>query len=88
MYFGTLLHEMLHAFLKMWGCRHSSHYYRHKTEGIAGHGHVWQNVAYAPEIAVRDERFLDLKKVELSRELSWAEELKIAGRGWMVRLLH
>lgn len=77
-YIAVLLHEMLHAFLELWGCGTCRE--RFENIGIGGHGPAWQEAACALEIAAQDERFLDFGLVGMSREVGWATELQIGGR--------
>ena len=41
-YITTLLHEMLHVFLELWGCSPCKD--RPENIGLGGHGPVWQEV--------------------------------------------
>jgi len=50
---GTLLHELVHAFIHKYACnRCSAHYGNVKT--AAGHGHVWQRIANWVEHAAQE----------------------------------
>ena len=71
-YLGTLLHEMVHAFLMLWGCDRSS---CPKNEG---HGGTFLDIAYALAKATRDSGFLNLK-ISLGLTVSLAVELQKTG---------
>ena len=81
-YVGTLLHEMIHVFMYCWACDHGRCADAIREDG-AGHGPVWQDVAYALELAVRDRGFLGLK-ISLARADSLALEIHRTGK-WPAR---
>ncbi|KAF8849037.1 hypothetical protein BDZ45DRAFT_697895 [Acephala macrosclerotiorum] len=60
-YLGTLLHEMIHAFLEIWGCCIEGCYDLWQQQGVRGHGYAWQDAASALEFAVQDRELLGLK---------------------------
>ena len=78
-YVGTLLHEMIHAFLGPWGCAFPDCQKSWETMGKTGHGCVWQDIALALETAARDPNLLDLD-VALNRDFALASELRKDGR--------
>jgi hypothetical protein len=61
-YLGTLLHEMIHAFFRLWACDYDECSYIWDGIGKRGseHGVTWQDVAFALQKAVRDEKLLNL----------------------------
>lgn len=71
-YLGTLLHEMGHAFLGLWGCDNWDCKTIVEREGM-GHGWAWQNIAFAVEGACRDVGFLGLR-LDLGRVQHLAKE--------------
>ena len=80
-YMGTLLHEMIHAFFKLWACDYDG--CSSTWDGIgqrsSEHGRAWQDVAYALENAVRDEKLLNLD-LKLNRAAALALEVIVEGR--------
>jgi hypothetical protein len=80
-YLGTLLHEMIHAFFRLWACDYDECSYTWDSIGKRGgeHGVAWQDVAFALEKAVRDEKLLNLD-LKLDREAAFALELFVDDR--------
>jgi hypothetical protein len=80
-YMGTLLHEMIHAFFRLWACDDDECTYTWDRIGKRGseHGEVWQDVACALEKAVRDDKLLNLD-LTLNRAAALALELFVGGR--------
>ena len=79
-YLGTLLHEMIHTFLELWMCPHRDCSRRHETSGVTGHGYLFLDISWALQKAAKDKGLLGLD-LDLTNELSLAQELKVAGRG-------
>ncbi|RDL40276.1 uncharacterized protein BP5553_00255 [Venustampulla echinocandica] len=79
MYLGTLLHEMTHAFFMLWACKHKDcGAGTWEKMGLYGHGCLWQDIALALEMAVKEYPIcLDLT---LTREIALARELRLTGR--------
>lgn len=50
---GTLLHELVHAFVEMYTCRNCPAWDAN-VDCARGHGHVWQSIAYWVEEAARE----------------------------------
>lgn len=73
-YLGTLLHEMIHAFLEIWGCRINGCWDLWQQQGLRGHGYAWQDAASALEIAVQDRELLGLE-LDLGRLKSLAVDI-------------
>jgi hypothetical protein len=73
-FLGTVLHEMIHAFHLLWGCKYRWCERKIENEGKSGHGWAWQDTAYALEMAVRDRQFLVLDIV-LGRDMALADAL-------------
>jgi hypothetical protein len=73
-YLSTLLHEMCHAYLDLWGCRFEGCYNVWEKQGVKGHGHAWQDIALAVEIAAADPNHMKLH-LDLGRENSLAIEM-------------
>jgi hypothetical protein len=80
-YVGTLLHEMIHAFFRLWACDYDECSYTWDGIGHRGseHGRAWQDVAFALEKAVRDDKLLNLD-LKLDREAAFALELFVDDR--------
>jgi hypothetical protein len=80
-YLGTLLHEMIHAFFRLWACDYDECSYTWDGIGNRGseHGCAWQDVAFALENAVRDEKLLNLD-LKLDREAAFALEFFVDDR--------
>ncbi|KAE8444460.1 hypothetical protein EG329_000551 [Mollisiaceae sp. DMI_Dod_QoI] len=79
-YLGTLLHEMIHAFLGIWGCRYKGCYNTWQRQGVRGHGHAWQDMAAAVEIAAADRDLLGLE-LDLGRLKNLAVDIVYEKRG-------
>jgi hypothetical protein len=75
---GILLHEMVHAFLHLYGCMGCQ--FQFQNVGIRGHATSFQDAAYAIEMASRDPDFLNLH-VDLHRLDSFKDELEAMGMG-------
>jgi len=75
---GTLLHEMCHAFIGIWGCTDTMCKTKIENRGKRGHGFAWQDIAYSVERACRDPGFLGLS-LDLGRWQSLEKELKVSG---------
>lgn len=73
-YLETLLHEMCHAFFDLYGCRFDGCYNVWEKQGAKGHGHAWQDIALAVEIAAADKNLLGLS-LDLGRKNSLAVEM-------------
>ncbi|TGO70261.1 hypothetical protein BOTNAR_0002g00450 [Botryotinia narcissicola] len=71
---GTLAHEMLHAFMLIFGCRGCYKPPEQTTD--AGHGHAWQDAAY--EIEVACDLFLS-NDVNLGRWTSLSHDVENHG---------
>jgi hypothetical protein len=74
-YIGTLLHEMIHAFIQVYTCRCAHCVKKHteyEREGQTGHGRTWQVIAHAVEKFCCNELGLEL---DLSRAYALAEEI-------------
>jgi hypothetical protein len=65
-YLGRLLHEMTHAFLRLYSCWYPPCRTCLQHLGPTGHGFAWQDISYAVEKAANDPNFLNLP-VELGR---------------------
>ncbi|KAE8451387.1 hypothetical protein EG329_004016 [Mollisiaceae sp. DMI_Dod_QoI] len=71
-YVGTLLHEMIHAFLCIYTCYCGSCQERFEWyEGVRGHGETWYSMAAELEMFVRNRLDLD---VDLGIVVAIAEE--------------
>jgi hypothetical protein len=57
-YVGTLLHEMIHAFISIYSQRGDGYC---PDRGYTGHGLAWQFIAHAAEQAVGDPKLLGLQ---------------------------
>ncbi|KAE8442410.1 hypothetical protein EG329_003368 [Mollisiaceae sp. DMI_Dod_QoI] len=57
-YLGIVLHEMTHAFLRIYGCPDCRS--RPDWQGKSGHGHAWQDLILAIQESVEDPGFLGL----------------------------
>jgi hypothetical protein len=74
-YLGTLLHEMLHAYLVLYvRGEYDPHPGCHLGVGHTHHGVAWQNIAQALEQAVNDPKLLGLQ-LDLGRQNSLDHEL-------------
>lgn len=73
-YLATMLHEMIHAFLDIWGCRYEGCYNVWQRQGVKGHGHAWQDAALAIELAVADKSMLGIE-LDLGRQKSLAVDI-------------
>ena len=74
---GTLLHEMVHAFLRIYRTPTIPHK-EFLLTGWTGHASAWQEAAHAVEVASKDPGLLDLR-LDLSRKRSFIYELGISG---------
>jgi hypothetical protein len=71
-YIGTLLHEMIHAFIQTYTCLCDGCEERNKIhEGRKGHGRTWQTIAHAVERFCSNELGLEL---DLNRECELAKD--------------
>lgn len=75
---GTLLHEMCHAYIGIWGCTDTSCKTRIDNRGKRGHGFAWQDMAYAVEKACHNPNVLGMR-LDLGRWQSLEKELKASG---------
>lgn len=76
-YIGTMLHEMVHAFVINYACLCDECQERNKIhEGQEGHGRTWQTMAHAVESFCCNPLGLEL---ELNREVSLAKEIYESG---------
>lgn len=73
-YLGTLLHEMGHAFLSIYGYVHKSCKENINSVGKAGHGYAWQDISYTLAKVTRDRSLLGLK-LKLGRCESLCDEV-------------
>jgi len=73
---GTLLHEMIHAYILLFLKRDRVL----ELEGKTGHGFVWQEIAYALTIAINDPSLINFHhKLDLGRDDSLMYELERHG---------
>jgi SprT-like family len=72
-YVGTLLHEMIHAFISIYSQRGDGYCPDH---GYTGHGLAWQFIAHAAEQAVSDPKLLGLQ-LDLGRGSSLYLEMYV-----------
>jgi hypothetical protein len=72
---------MIHAFFRLWACDYDECSYTRDGIGNrgSGHGRAWQDVAFALEKAVRDDKLLNLD-LKLDREAAFALELFVDDR--------
>jgi hypothetical protein len=75
---GTLLHEMVHAFLDIYSCTGCR--FEFQNVGISGHATSFQDAAYAIEMASCDPDFLNLH-VDLNILYSLKDELEAMAMG-------
>jgi hypothetical protein len=81
---GTVLHEMIHAFLIIYGLPQymsDPRFRRFSGTGYTEDGVAWQDIAYALEKAFRDPILMDVK-LPPGRDISlWTEILQLQARG-------
>jgi hypothetical protein len=77
-YVGTLLHEMIHVFIYCWACDHGRCADGSGSHG-RGHGPVWQDAAYALELAAKERGFLGLN-ISLRRLDALAMEVHMTSK--------
>ena len=75
---GTLLHEMIHAFMFLYCCSSSKCHFDAESLGHTWHAAAWQDAAYAIEKACNDADFLGLD-VDLDRMWHLTFEMKATG---------
>lgn len=60
-YLETLLHELIHAFFNVWGCRADGCSNEWEVLGVRGHGYALQDTALALETAMVDKDLMALE---------------------------
>ncbi len=72
---GTMIHEMIHAYLEIYSCPYKPCKERLSNAGKTGHGFAWQDAAFAIATATADISYLNLP-IELGRCRGMVIELR------------
>lgn len=72
-YLATLLHEMCHAFLQLWGCDTGHCMQDANAGGPTGHAAAWQDICFAVEKATRKHLKL---AIDCNRIVAYALEME------------
>jgi hypothetical protein len=74
---GTLLHEMIHAYLYLFMLPKKTRTKKFEADGRTGHGLAWQDIAYVLEKRTNSSNMIRLPDdLDLGRDISLEFELK------------